>query len=98
MDKFKPALPVPQVVQNGHVEGLKVSGEPVWFGVDLASAPDLAVDVRRAALEAFAGRVVASLEAGKPVAMRADPFRHHRVPSVGEGWTVYLPLAWLERP
>lgn len=87
MDKFKTALPVPQGVQNGHLDALKVS---VAEGIQAPSCRELYLDVRRAALEAFTGCVMARLAAGEAVVVGFDPFRPYREPTPAEPVTVYF--------
>ncbi len=98
MDKFQSALAVPQGVQNGHVEALKVSAVADFAAADCTFRPETLVDVRRALLEAFAARACARLEAGEPVAVRGDGFRRDRGQRAHDRWTVYFPTGWSWRP
>jgi hypothetical protein len=93
MDKFQPAVPVPQGVQYGQVEALKVSFDVAWMAVDLAASRDVALDVRSEVYGAFWRRLKARLEAGEPIGMPYDPFRRNRGPSPLQPVTLIFPPA-----
>lgn len=98
MDKFKPALPVLQGVQNGQVEGLKVSAASNLQPFAAVSSEVDAFEVRQAAQEALVAGLVARLQRGEAVFLGRDWSPQYRGPAPGEHGTLYLPAGRTGRP